>query len=52
MLVPGQRFSRQFTTAGSYSYSDGQGNDGVIIVNVERRIYLPVILRDFTGLMP
>jgi plastocyanin len=43
MLVPGQTYRRQFNQAGNYSYSDGAGHTGTVIVLP--CIFLPLVGR-------
>lgn len=43
MLAPGQVYRRQFSVPGTYTYSDGLGHTGQIVV--QGNIYLPLILR-------
>jgi hypothetical protein len=44
LLAPGQVYRRQFTTPGTYAYSDGSGHTGQVVVTGSR-IYLPLIVR-------
>ncbi|MCX7858820.1 MAG: right-handed parallel beta-helix repeat-containing protein [Chloroflexus sp.] len=45
-LTPGQVYRRQFTTPGTYTYSDGLGHTGTVVVTGgERKAYIPLILR-------
>lgn len=45
MLTPGQTYRRQFITPGTYTYTDGAGHAGQVVVS-SYRIYLPLALRD------
>ena len=45
MLIPGRVYRRQFATPGTYSYTDGNGHVGQVIV-LPHRTYLPLVLRD------
>ncbi len=47
-LAPGETFRRQFTQAGTYTYTDGYGNTGTVIVTGSASspyTYLPLIRR-------
>jgi hypothetical protein len=44
MLAPGQVYRRQFNRQGAYSYTDGSGHAGQVIVT-QHNIYLPLVLR-------
>jgi plastocyanin len=41
MLTPGQSYRRQFTQPGVYTYTDGYGNIGTIVVG--QGVYLPIV---------
>lgn len=43
MLSPGSVYRRQFTRPGTYTYSDGAGHTGQVIVMA--RVYLPLVVR-------
>ncbi len=45
MLTPGQVYRRQFMTEGRYSYTDGAGHVGVVVVRGPR-LYLPLVRRN------
>lgn len=45
MMAPGRVFRRQFTTPGTYTYTDGAGHSGQVVVT-PYRIYLPLVLRN------
>ncbi|MCD6343982.1 MAG: right-handed parallel beta-helix repeat-containing protein [Anaerolineae bacterium] len=44
-MAPGKIFRRQFTTPGTYTYTDGAGHSGQVVV-MPYRIYLPLVLRN------
>lgn len=45
-LLPGQFYIRRFDQGGTYTYTDANGHSGTVVVtSVERKIYLPVVLR-------
>jgi len=44
MMPPGQTYQRQFTTPGTYSYTDGAGHTGQVVVQ-SYRLYLPLTVR-------
>ena len=46
MLAPGRVYRRQFTEPGLYAYTDGAGHTATIEVIAERKIYLPLVLRN------
>jgi hypothetical protein len=41
MLAPGHIFQRQFTRPGTYTYTDGLGHTGTVVVLV--KLYLPLV---------
>jgi hypothetical protein len=45
LLMPGQIYRRQFTTPGTYFYTDGSGHTAQIIVTKSYSVYLPVVRR-------
>ncbi len=45
MMAPGRIYRRQFTTPGTYTYTDGAGHSGQVVVT-NYRIYLPLVLRN------
>lgn len=46
MLAPGRVYRRQFTTPGTYTYSDGLGHTATIVVSAaEKKLYLPLVTR-------
>ena len=45
MMTPGAVYRRQFDTEGTYTYSDGAGHSGTIVVGTGYSIYLPVVRR-------
>jgi plastocyanin len=42
MLTPGQTYRRQFATPGAYSYTDGVGHTGTVVVE-GYKVYLPLV---------
>lgn len=44
MLLPGQTYTRRFTIPGTYTYTDGLGNSGQVIVE-PYKTFLPAIQR-------
>ncbi len=44
-LIPGQAYRWQFSQLGTYSYSDGAGHTGQVVVTTAR-IYLPLVLKN------
>jgi uncharacterized repeat protein (TIGR01451 family) len=44
-LAPGKSYSRVFTAAGSYPYTDGMGHTGSVIVGRGQAVYLPLARR-------
>jgi len=47
MVAPGRSYRRQFTEPGTYTYSDGAGHTGQIVVSSESHwVYLPLVLRN------
>ncbi len=45
MLIPGSIYQRQFITPGLYTYSDGWGHNGQVVVSEQRLVYLPLTVR-------
>ncbi len=46
MLAPGRVYRRQFTTPGTYTYSDGLGHTATIVVaGAQKKLYLPLVVR-------
>jgi hypothetical protein len=45
MLAPGRVYRRQFSAVGIYTYSDGAGHTGTVIVR--NRLYLPLATRSY-----
>jgi hypothetical protein len=43
-LAPGSVYRRQFTRAGTYTYTDGAGHGGQVIVTAH--VYLPLVVKD------
>jgi parallel beta-helix repeat protein len=43
MLAPGHIFRRQFSWPGTYTYTDGAGHTGTVVVTA--RVYLPLVKR-------
>jgi CSLREA domain-containing protein len=46
MMEPGRAYRRQFTTLGTYPYTDGTGHSGQVVVT-RQYIYLPVVMRAY-----
>ena len=44
MLIPGQVYTRQFSQPGIYTYDDGLGNIGQVLVGISQ-IFLPMVQR-------
>ena len=44
MMAPGRVYRRRFTTLGTYTYTDGAGHSGQVVVT-KAMIYLPMIRR-------
>ncbi|MCS7062249.1 MAG: hypothetical protein RMN25_13970, partial [Anaerolineae bacterium] len=44
MMAPSSVYRRQFTAPGTYTYSDGLGHTGAVVVFGNRRAYLPAVL--------
>jgi hypothetical protein len=44
MMAPGQIYVRRMNAAGSYSYNDGLGHVGLVIV-ADHSVYLPLVAR-------
>ncbi len=45
MLAPGQSYTWRFETEGSFPFSDGQGHQGLVLVQTGWSIYLPLVTR-------
>lgn len=47
MMAPGRIYRRQFTAPGVYTYTDGLGHTGTVVVLAigERKVYLPLVMR-------
>lgn len=45
MLVPGREYVRRFSVPGMYTYSDGLGHAGTVVVI--GRVYIPLVLRQY-----
>ena len=43
MMTPGQVYRRRFTTPGTYTYPDGTGHTGHVVVVTQ--VYLPLVMR-------
>ncbi len=43
MLAPGQAYQRQFVVPGTYTYTDGLGHTGTVLVT--GHVFLPLVLR-------
>jgi hypothetical protein len=50
MMAPGRAYQRQFATPGTYSYTDGMGHTGQVIVRAY--VYLPLVLREYPSASP
>lgn len=45
LLPPGDEYSRAFDMSGEYTYQDGMGNSGKVIVDGNRFLFLPILGR-------
>ncbi len=45
MVIPNQTYRRRFTQAGTYTFTDGQGHTGTIIVQDFFQVFLPLLMR-------
>ncbi len=45
MLQPGNEFTRAFNHAGTYTYTDGFGHTGTIVVQELFQVFLPLLMR-------
>ncbi len=45
MLIPDQTYRRQFNELGTYTYSDGRGHTGTILVQEIFDVFLPLLMR-------
>jgi plastocyanin len=43
MLAPGRAYRRQFTQPGTYTYTDGAGHTGTVVVTGTSKVYLPIV---------
>ncbi len=45
-LTPNTRYRRTFHSIGTFTYTDGLGHTGVVVVTTNR-LFLPIVMRDF-----